>query len=261
MLRFGLSYRANTARTNSLYCVWHNHPLLFLSWVMKKVFLILGLIVLALLLPFFFTDVGRHEGADHNVGLPWQIEVDGTGSSQVFGVVLGRDRLGDMLSVLGAEPELAIIAAPGEAGSLEAYFSELRLGFVLAKVVLTLEATPEMLAAMAERAPKAEYMESSTRKIRLAPDDRALAESLPVQAISVIPTVNLDEATLIERFGAPGERLPVSAERVHLLYADRGLDIVVDAQGKELLQYVPPRDFARLREPLRQAESVPDATR
>ena len=167
LLRFGLSYCANTAQTNSLYCVWHNHPLLFLSWVMKKVFLILGLIVLALLLPFFFTDVGRHEGADHNAGLPWQIEVDGTGSSQVFGVVLGRDRLGDMLSVLGAEPELAIIAAPGEAGSLEAYFSELRLGFVLAKVVLTLDATPEMLAAMAERAPKAEYMESSTRKIRL----------------------------------------------------------------------------------------------
>ena len=71
----------------------------------------------------------------------------------------------------------------------------------------------------------------------------------------------LDEATLIERFGTPGERLPVSSERVHLLYADKGLDIVVDAQGKELLQYVPPRDFARLREPLRQAESVPDATR
>lgn len=228
---------------------------------MKRAFLILGLMLLALVLPFFFTDIGRQAGEDHNTGLPWQIEADEAGNSRVFGIALGRDRLGEALHALGGEPELAIVAAPGEAGSLEAYYSELRLGFVLAKVVLTVEVTPQMLAGMIERAPKAEYMESTTRKIRLAADDRALAETLPVQSISVIPTVNLDEATLIERFGAPGERLPVSAERVHLLYADRGLDIVVDAKGKELLQYVPPRDFARLREPLRQAESVPDATR
>lgn len=217
---------------------------------MKRAVWILGLIVLALLLPFFFGDIGRQQGADHTVGLPWQIEADAAGNSRVFGLVLGRDRLADMLPVLGGEPELAIIVAPGEKGSLEMYFHELRLGFVLAKVVLTLEVSPQQMAQMIERAPKAEYMESTTRKIRLAPEDRVLAESLPVQAISVIPTVNLDEATLIERFGAPGERLPVSAERVHLLYAEKGLDIVVDAKGKELLQYVPPRDFARLRDPL-----------
>ena len=56
------------------------------------------------------------------------------------------------------------------------------------------------------------------------------------------------------RFGEPGERLVVSEKRVHLLYPDKGLDVVVDGNGKELLQYVAPRDFAELREPLNKLE-------
>jgi hypothetical protein len=77
-----------------------------------------------------------------------------------------------------------------------------------------------------------------------------VADKLRVKAVSVIPTVNLDEATIVQRFGQPGERIQVSEKRVHLLYPEKGLDVVVDGDGKELLQYVAPRDFALLREPL-----------
>ena len=84
------------------------------------------------------------------------------------------------------------------------------LGFVLAKVIVTVDVSKEAISAMRERALKAKHMESMTRKITLHPDDLARAEQMPVKAISVIPTVNLDEATVIQRFGQPGERLVVS---------------------------------------------------
>jgi hypothetical protein len=87
-------------------------------------------------------------------------------------------------------------------------------------------------------------------KRQLHPDDRAAVASLTIRAIAVIPTVNLDEATVVQRFGEPGERIAVSDRRTHLLYPQQGLDVVLDMDGKELLQYVAPRDFARLREPL-----------
>jgi hypothetical protein len=93
-------------------------------------------------------------------------------------------------------------------------------------------------------------MESTTRRITLHPDDLAAADRLPIRAIAVIPTVNLDEATVVQRFGEPGERIVVSDKRTHLLYPKLGLDVVVDKDGKELLQYVAPQQFARLREPL-----------
>lgn len=219
---------------------------------MKRALLILALTVAALVLPFLIPGLGKQEGVNPESNLPWQIEVDGQGGSKVFGIRPGTQTLGEVRAMFAGEPpELAIVAAPQETGELEAYYAERSLGFVLARVILTVDATPEMIAAMRERAPKAEYMESTTRKIHLHPDDKALADTLPVRAIAVIPKVNLDEETLVARFGPPGERLPVSATRVHLLYPEKGLDIVVDTDGKELMQYVAPRDFARLREPLK----------
>jgi len=218
---------------------------------MKLALSILALIVLALLLPFLLPDLGKQSGVDPNANLPWQIEMDGQGGSRVFGVSPGTSLLGDVRDRLGGDLEVAIIAAPDEVGMVEAYFSQVLLGFVQARVIVTVDASPAMVTAMRERALKAEHMESTTRKIRLHPDDLASVYRMPVKALSVIPSVNLDEATVIQRFGQPEERLPVSEKRVHLLYPAKGLDVIVDADGKELLQYVAPRDFAMLREPLK----------
>lgn len=217
---------------------------------MKLVLSLIALVLLALILPFFLPGAGKQEGVDPNSNLPWQITVDGQGSSTVFGLTPGVSTLGDVRRKLGNEIEVAIIAAPNEVGSLEAYYAQIPLGFVLAKMVLTVDASDEAISTMRERAVRAKHMESMTRRITLHPDDLAAADKLPIRAISVIPTVNLDEATIVQRFGEPGERILVSDKRTHLLYPKQGLDVVVDKDGKELLQYVAPQQFARLREPL-----------
>jgi hypothetical protein len=54
----------------------------------------------------------------------------------------------------------------------------------------------------------------------------------------------------VQRFGAPAERIRQGETLEHFLYPARGLDIVLDSKGKEVLQYVAPADFARLRAPL-----------
>ncbi len=71
-----------------------------------------------------------------------------------------------------------------------------------------------------------------------------------MSAIAFIPAANLDEAIVLQRFGAPDERIRADENREHFLYRAKGLDVQLDAKGKEVLQYVPPRDFARLRDPL-----------
>ena len=225
---------------------------------MKLALSLFALVLIALLLPFLLPSAGKVEGVDPNSNLPWQITTDGQGGSSVFGLRPGVSTLAEVKQRLGGDLDVAIIAAPQEAGSLEGFYSQLRLGFVMAKVIVTVDASPELVSAMRERALKAQYMESSTRKIRLHPDDLAAAEKLPVRAIVVIPSVNLDEATVVERFGKPAERLPVSEKRVHLLYPEKGLDVTVDTDGKELLQYVAPRDFSLLRAPLSAAAESGD---
>jgi hypothetical protein len=224
-------------------CYW-NH--------MKFALSLIALVLLALIVPFLIPGAGKQDGIDANHNLPWQITLDEQGGSQVFGLKPGVSTLAEVRQKLAGEMEVAIIAEPNEMGSLEGYFAQVPLGFVLAKMIVTVDASEDLISAMRERALRAKHMESTTRKITLHPDDLAAADHLPVRAISVIPTVNLDEATIIQRFGEPGERIVVSDRRTHLLYPKLGLDVVVDKDGKELLQYVAPQQFARLREPLMQ---------
>src|SRR5574343_893216 len=217
---------------------------------MKLALTIVALVIAALVVPFLLPGVGKQTGVDPNANLPWQIALDGQGGSSVFGLQPGRSTLSEARRQFGGDVQVAIIAKPDEQGSLEAYFQQVSLGFVLARVIVTLDVPEAGIAAIRERALKAEYMESATRKITLHPDDLAAADGMAIRAISVIPNVNLDEATVIERFGQPGERLPVAEKRVHLLYPEKGLDVIIDGEGKELLQYVAPRQFSVLRDPL-----------
>ena len=227
---------------------------------MKFALYLIAFVVAALIIPFFIPSSGKQEGVDPNSNLPWQITLDGQGGSSVFGLKPGVSTLGEVRQRFGSEMELAIVAEPNEVGMLEGYYSGVSLGFVMAKMVVTVDAKDEAIIAMRDRALRAKHMDSTTRKITLNADDVAAADQMLVKAISVIPTVNLDEATVIQRFGQPGERVEISEKRVHLLYPQQGLDVVVDGNGKELLQYVAPRNFASLREPLRAAVAVQPAS-
>jgi hypothetical protein len=217
---------------------------------MKFALSLIALVLIALIVPFLIPGSGRQDGVDPNSNLPWQVADDGQGGSTVFGLKPGISTLAEVRQRLGNEIEVAILAEPNEIGSLEGYYAQVPLGFVLAKMVVTVDASDAEISAMRERALRARHMESTTRRITLHPDDLAAADRLPIRAISVIPASNIDEATIIQRFGEPGERIAVSDKRTHLLYPKLGLDVVVDKDGKELLQYVAPKQFARLREPL-----------
>ncbi|RLJ65263.1 hypothetical protein [Sulfurisoma sediminicola] len=211
--------------------------------------------VLVLLLILAAPDRPAPAAAD----LPWQIEVQPDGTSRVFGLTLGRGTLADARARFGPEPQVAIVTAPGEAGSLEAYFETVSLGFFTGKMVVTLEVAQDAVERMRTRAAKTEHMESITRKATLAAADREFADRAPIRAIAFVPSAHLEEATILERFGQPAERLRDGEHVEHFLYPAKGLDVILDRKGKEVLQYVAPRDFARLREPLTAPRANPDA--
>jgi len=189
-------------------------------------------------------------------GLPWQIEILSNGETRVFGLIPARSTLDDARRRFGMDMEIAVIAAPGESGSLEAYSSNVTTGVVMGKMILVAAVDRETVARLRQRAVKAEYMDGTTRKYILHPDDLALAWRTLIAGITFIPAVSLDEQTVLRRFGVPGERIRVDERVEHFLYPEKGLDLALDNKGKEVLQYVAPRQFARLREPLINAAPV-----
>jgi hypothetical protein len=217
---------------------------------MKILIPIIALVIAVFLAPLLFPPGGSEAVRPSGEGLPWQIIKLDNGGTRVFGLTLGVSKLGEARTVLGDAPQVAIVGTRDEAGTLEAYFESVRLDYLTGKMILTADLPQATVEAMRQRAIKTDYMESTTRRSTLSPADLETAMNAPIRAIAFIPSVNLDEATVLQRFGPPGERIRGSETAEHLLYADKGLDIVLDSKGKELLQYVAPRHFESLREPL-----------
>ena len=219
---------------------------------MKTALIVFVLVILALVLPFFMSEQKPPENVDIN--LPWQIAVDEAGNSEVFGLTPGKSVLADARQRFGNDFEVAIIAAPNEAGALEAYYDRVFMGQIQGRLILTLDYSETDIAAIRKRAVKREYMESSTRKITLRPDDTAQAEHATIRAITLIPGASLDEIVIIERFGKAAEILREGETLTHYLYPQKGLDIVHDKKGKEILHYVAPAKFgAQIQAPLEKA--------
>ena len=222
---------------------------------MKYFLALLALIILALLAPLLFVSEKQAQApATH--GMPWQIETPAAGQSQVFGLVLGTtpalpaSTLADARRLSRETPKLALVAPADDALSLEAYFETIALGPLSGKLLVTLDVAPAELQAMRERAAKSDYMSTGTKQFLLNEADRTRAESLPLRAIAFIPSGSLDEAVILQRFGTPTERIRQGETLEHFLYPEKGLDVVLDSKGKEVLQYVAPAQFGRLREPL-----------
>ncbi|MEN8107019.1 MAG: hypothetical protein ABFS22_03330 [Pseudomonadota bacterium] len=90
----------------------------------------------------------------------------------------------------------------------------------------------------------AELLERGTRRYHLHPDDLPVACRAPVRIITFLPGFDLDEEIAQARFGVPAEIIQVHAQQKHLLYPDKGLDLILNADGKEVLQYLPPDEFS-----------------
>ncbi len=217
---------------------------------MKKSIFILLLLTALVVAAVLLRSSGEERKTSPVSGLPWQIEILPDGASKVFGLTLPVSTLGDTRERFGMDMEVAVVAIPGEAGSLEAYYGQVAMGMLTGKMILVAAVERETVERMRQHARKSQYMESSTRKFTLNSDDLELAYGARIGAITFIPSASFDEEIALRHFGQPGERVRTSGEVEHWLYPEKGLALTLDSKGKEILQYVAPRDFARLRDPL-----------
>lgn len=185
-------------------------------------------------------------------GLPWQVERLADGRTRVFGLTLGLSTLGD--ADRGGMLQVAVVAGPRDSGALEGYLDPFNAGFVAGRLVLSAASDEAQRQGWRERATRREGGDRGGQALRhgLAGADRAEALRATIVGLTFIPNAQLDAATLRQRFGEPHERLPGSDARLeHWLYPALGLAVVLDAEGREVLQYVAPAEFeARLRAPL-----------
>lgn len=183
-------------------------------------------------------------------GAPWQVQLPAPGRSRVFGLSLPGSTLGQARQRWGEELTLALMAGRDGSLALEGYLERFETGGVGGRLLLAFE--PGASAARWRETLPGAPIESGGRRHTLS--EAAIAEltAAPLIGLSFIPAAQLDAEVLTARFGAPTERLAGGDRLEHWLYPALGLAVVLDAKGRDLLQYVAPGDFeARLAAPLR----------
>lgn len=181
---------------------------------------------------------------------PWQVTIQADGKSRVFGITLSESTLNEASEIFGREYKMGLFETANQPLSLEAYFNEVTMGGLSGKYVLTLEASQQELAVLLQNAVKRKVLESGARRYTLNAATTAQMAQKKITSLSYIPYINLDEEIIRQRFGEPAERIVIDDKRQHLLYPELGLDLLLDEDGKELLQYVAPATFEQLRQPL-----------
>jgi len=211
----------------------------------KKI--ILGLIGLILVVVVAIWLFGREPKTMHVTDLPWQVEHTSTGATRVFGIILGQTSLDDASRHLNKVPEIALFQGGQGPESIEAFFGKTRVGVFDAKVVLSLDADSEILTQVAEMAGEPEPMPSGSWKRPVSEQALKTVLELPVMSITYVPSVQYEPDIVLRRFGEPSDKLQHNEHSEYWFYPNLGLVILLDTEGKEILQYVAPDRFGELR--------------
>ena len=179
-------------------------------------------------------------------------------NTRVFGVTLNQSSVNEAEQVFKTDAKVSMFKSPQGKLSTEAYFDEVTLNGLKAKIVFTLAVPDTEMKAMLDRSVRAQGV-GSGRQITLTSEDVTQVRRLPISSLTYMPSVHLEEEAFTKRFGTPTQRIKETDSGViHWLYAQHGLDITFDGAAKPILQYVAPPDFNALTTPLMAAGKVVD---
>ena len=195
-------------------------------------------------------------GKGSNSVFPWQIDVLPSRSTRVFGITLEETSLGEAEQSFKEAAEITLFVAKDAKPVIEAYFSQVKIAGLKSKMVMSLNVPLSQVEAMLSRGARISTLESGVRQVTLSTDDAQQVRRLPISSITYLPSIHLDADLVEKRFGLPSEKIAdPESDAVHWLYPDKGLDIAISPENKEVIQYIVPAKFDTLTWPLKTAQN------
>jgi hypothetical protein len=212
----------------------------------RKIYWGTALIAVLILCPAFFQGDKPTEKSD----LPWHIGHPTADTSQIFGITLGLSDTNEAEQHFQEAAKPILFKSPSDKLVVEVFFEEVKLAGLKARIVLSIAVPDAELPGMFERGLRMNAT-GSGKEITLTPDDIARVFTMPISSLTYMPAIRLEDEIFAKRFGQPQLRIKEKKSgAIHWLYPQHGLDITLGGGEKPLLQYVSPRDFDRLTQPL-----------
>lgn len=212
----------------------------------RKLYWGIGILSILIFVGSFFTPGKSSEKND----LPWHIEHPTPDTVRIFGLTLGSSTASEAEQRFHEEAKPSLFKSPDGQLVAEMFFEQVTLAGLKSRIVVSIAVPAAELQAMYERGLRISGVGDS-KKITPAPDDVDRLRALPISSLTYMPSVRLEEGIISKRFGQPSQRIrEKESGAVHWLYPQDGLDVTLGGEEKPVLQYVPPKDFGKLLQPL-----------
>lgn len=182
--------------------------------------------------------------------LPWNIKINANQQSTVFGLTLDESSLNDARQSFQSDGKISLFAAPDSPFSVEVFFESIALNRLKANIYLTLNISQEEAEQFYKNRNSLESVSEETHQIRISFEDEKSLEHAKISHIIYIPRADLDAELIEKRFGIPQLKVKEDSKAVHWLYPNKGLDIVLNTESREILQYTSPIHFSQVLDPL-----------
>ena len=170
--------------------------------------------------------------------LPWNASFDQAGKLHALGITVPDSTLQDVIDLYGKDVEVKIFSLADESEkSLEAYFPTIYIGTIKAALALRLNATPEAIEQAYSNGKKTNLTSSGAREVELYSHDVTSFLHTKISSVTLVPRKSLDETAISKRFGKHDIKELQTDGLEHWFFYDLGLELILDKEGPEALQY------------------------
>lgn len=187
--------------------------------------------------------------------LPWKTTLTPEGNVEVFHLSIGQITLREMIEHFQHFPEIALFTGDNQAPRLEAYFGKRRLGIFEARLIAEIEADEAQLQEYVDTSTDREPQASGAWKYTLSEAAVKQINEQKVRYLVYMPVADYKMDIVGKQFGEPSEKFVINEMAEYWFYPQKGLVILLDKEGKDVLHYSSSGSFAALRERL-MAESA-----
>jgi len=201
-------------------------------------FLIALFIAVGLTVILMFMPPSRMELPE--TALPWKSQYNADNQLEALGLVLNKNTALDAQQFFGDDIEVKVCSQKDETQkSAEIFFGNVTFSNIRGTVALGITADEEALNQIYSRGTKTTVTALGNREVTPLKADALSLMQKPIRLITLIPKKQLTERAIKMRFGDP-QRIEKQSDGIdHWFYPEKGLEILLDHEGPEALQYSP----------------------
>ena len=186
-----------------------------------------------------------------------KIEQIANSDVSIMGITIGSSTLQAVEEVLQELPNNAIFIPAKENREkkiqLEAYFEE-------NQIIIGLEVNDDLLEKIKNNGVNPFVFPDGVVKVGVGKQESAAVKTLLVNSLTLISHNRVNLEQFEQRFGKTGQIIQTTDGNIHFLYPDLGLDLTRPPEGADALQFVNPKQFARLLDPLKNNQNSSQPT-